>query len=160
MSIQKLWYLRCYKSTTERHKICSILYCRSIIRNTFLRHILGPLPSNWFIKMETVFRAGLLWLTSILPHSWSRLWDIDFPSINHIPQVRWPSVLPRGRQPLQLQWDLQSSSTFRISYPRFLRAHSTCCISQSCLCDPMDWSPPGSSVHGNSPGKVSCHALL
>ena len=31
------------------------------------------------------------------------------------------------------------------------------------LCDPMDCSLPGSSVHGNSPGKnfgVGCHALL
>ena len=31
------------------------------------------------------------------------------------------------------------------------------------LCDPMDCSPPGSSVHGNSPVKntgVGCHALL
>ena len=31
------------------------------------------------------------------------------------------------------------------------------------LCDSMDYSPPGSSVHGNSPGKnpgVACHALL
>ena len=38
-------------------------------------------------------------------------------------------------------------------------------LSQSCLtlCDPMDSSPPGSSVHGYSPGKntgVSCYALL
>ena len=36
---------------------------------------------------------------------------------------------------------------------------------QSCpsLCDPMDCGPPGSSVHGDSPGKntgVGCHALL
>ena len=36
---------------------------------------------------------------------------------------------------------------------------------QSCptLCDPMDCSPPDSSVHGDSPGKntgVACHALL
>ena len=36
---------------------------------------------------------------------------------------------------------------------------------QSCLtlCDPMDYNPPGSSVHGDSPGKntgVGCHALL
>ena len=36
---------------------------------------------------------------------------------------------------------------------------------QSCptFCDPMDCSPPGSSVHGDSPGKnarVGCHALL
>ena len=30
-----------------------------------------------------------------------------------------------------------------------------CLVSQLCptLCDPMDCSPPGSSVHGDSPGK-------
>ena len=38
-------------------------------------------------------------------------------------------------------------------------------VTQSCptLCDPMDCSSPGSSVHGDSLGKntgVSCHALL
>ena len=40
-----------------------------------------------------------------------------------------------------------------------------CLVAQSCLtlCDPMDCSPPGSSVCGDSPGKktgVGCHALL
>ena len=40
-----------------------------------------------------------------------------------------------------------------------------CLVTQPCptLCDPMDCSPPGSSVHEDSPGKntgVSCHALL
>ena len=40
-----------------------------------------------------------------------------------------------------------------------------CLVAQSCLIlsDPMDCSPPGSSVHGDSPGKntgVGCHALL
>ena len=40
-----------------------------------------------------------------------------------------------------------------------------CLVAQSCLtlCDPMDFSPPGSSVHGDSPGKntrMGCHALL
>ena len=40
-----------------------------------------------------------------------------------------------------------------------------CLVTQSCLilCDPMDCSPPSSSVHGDSPGKntgVGCHALL
>ena len=42
-----------------------------------------------------------------------------------------------------------------------------CCAKslQSCpaLCDAMNCSPPGSSVHGDSPGKstgVGCHALL
>ena len=40
-----------------------------------------------------------------------------------------------------------------------------CSVTQLCLtlCDPMDCSPPGSSVHGDSSGKntgVGCHALL
>ena len=40
-----------------------------------------------------------------------------------------------------------------------------CLVSQSCLtlCDPMDCSPPGSSIHGDSPDKntgVGCHGLL
>ena len=40
-----------------------------------------------------------------------------------------------------------------------------CLVTQSCptRCNPMDSSPPGSSVHGDSPGKntgVCCHALL
>ena len=33
----------------------------------------------------------------------------------------------------------------------------------STLCDPMDCSPPGSSLHRDSPGKntgVDCHSLL
>ena len=38
-------------------------------------------------------------------------------------------------------------------------------VAQSCLTlwDPIDYSPPGSSVHGDSPGKsteLNCHALL
>ena len=40
-----------------------------------------------------------------------------------------------------------------------------CLVAQSCptLCDLVDCSPPGSFVHGDSPGKntgVDCHALL
>ena len=45
-------------------------------------------------------------------------------------------------------------------------SHISLCLgarSYPTLCDPMDCSPPGSSVHGDSPGKntaVGCHALL
>ena len=44
--------------------------------------------------------------------------------------------------------------------------HYLCVLSHSVmlqLCDPMDFSPPGSSVHGDSPGKnteMDCHFLL
>ena len=50
--------------------------------------------------------------------------------------------------------------------PLKTRNKSTICLvskSSATLCDPMDCSPPGSSVRGDSPGKnteVSCHALL
>ena len=51
-------------------------------------------------------------------------------------------------------------------HERFLSSPSSLClVIQSCpiLCDPVDCSPPGSSVHGDSPGKntgVGCYALL
>ena len=43
--------------------------------------------------------------------------------------------------------------------------HMSAQLLQSCptLCNPMDCSPPGSSIHRDSPGKntgVGCHALL
>ena len=47
-----------------------------------------------------------------------------------------------------------------------MEAYTLCCVlAQSCstLCNPMDCSLPGSSVHGDPPGKnpgVGCHALL
>ena len=46
-----------------------------------------------------------------------------------------------------------------------LNKYYVCLVSQSCLilCDPLDYSPPGTSVCGDSPGKntgVGCHALL
>ena len=49
--------------------------------------------------------------------------------------------------------------------PVSVRNHVRAKLLQSCptLCDPVDCSPPGSSVHGDSPGNstgVGCHALL
>ena len=40
-----------------------------------------------------------------------------------------------------------------------------CLVTQLCpiLCNPINCSPPGSTVHGDSPGKntsMDCHALL
>ena len=53
-----------------------------------------------------------------------------------------------------------------ILYPRRLLFRFCCCLvpkSWPTLCDPTDYSLPGSSVHGNLPGKntgVDCHFLL
>ena len=54
----------------------------------------------------------------------------------------------------------------RLSFPCYLFLSPVLClVAQSCLtlCDPIDCSPLGSSVHQDSPGKntgVGCHVLL
>ena len=52
-------------------------------------------------------------------------------------------------------------------YKKIVYIYDCLCCSQSLshvrLCDPMDCSLPGSSIHGNSPGKntgVGCHAFF
>ena len=65
----------------------------------------------------------------------------------------------------------QKAEAFRVSIyrwmdkPNVVYKDNECLVAQwfQTLCDPMDCSPPGSSVHGHSPGNniaVSCHALL
>ena len=49
--------------------------------------------------------------------------------------------------------------------PLFSHLPVLCLVAQSCrtVCDPMAYSPPSSSVHGDSTGKntgADCHALL
>ena len=72
--------------------------------------------------------------------------------------------------------ELQSMGSQRVghdysnlSYTHYKIYNGTCiavlCLviqSRPTLCDPLDYSPPGFSVHGDSPGKntgVGCHAL-
>ena len=69
---------------------------------------------------------------------------------------------------LQLTDEMQNSllnSIFRkpVSLLQDVCVHAKSLRSCSTLCDPMDCSLPGSSVHGDSPGKntgLGCHALL
>jgi len=60
---------------------------------------------------------------------------------------------------------VSSGSAMSGHHRLFQRRVMLCLVAQLCLtlCDPMNCSPPGSSVHGDSPGKnigVGCHALL
>ena len=58
------------------------------------------------------------------------------------------------------------SVEFSQLYPHVPTFPARCCaqsLSRAHLCVPMGGSPPGSSVHGDSPGKntgAGCHALL
>ena len=71
------------------------------------------------------------------------------------------SAFPYGQQ-FCLGVSLNSHFTSEL---RFLRVTVLCLVAQSCLtlCDPMDCSLLGFSVHGASLGKntgMACHALL
>ena len=80
------------------------------------------------------------------------------------------SVRPHRRQPTRLPrpWASPGKNTgvgchFLFQCTKVKSEKSE--VAQSCLTpsDPMDCSPPGSSVHGNFPGKgtgVGCHCLL
>ena len=67
--------------------------------------------------------------------------------------------------PLFLQQSLSITISIASIEITFLNKCMLCLVAQSCptLCDPMDCSLTGSSVHGDSPGKhsgVSRHSLL
>ena len=86
----------------------------------------------------------------------------DLPRITHLLHSRgrisktYHVCPPLDRQPTLISSCIQ---------PLPILAVCVCLVAQSCLtlCDPMDCGPPGSSVHGHSPGQntgVGCHALL
>ena len=58
-----------------------------------------------------------------------------------------------------------TSTTWEVLNPHECTKKLLCLVAQLCLtlCDPFDYSPPGSSLHGDSPGKntgMGCYALL
>ena len=61
----------------------------------------------------------------------------------------------------ELSWNLSEGKRGRKTSGKGMRAKLL--QSYLTLCNPMDCSPPGSSVHEDSPGKnigLGCHALL
>ena len=101
--------------------------------------------------------------------------------VYHVPQLGWWMKRCKQDQPEALERtglfsEKASSKYFRFCGPppllQLLNSSLVTCacymrtkLRQSCptLCDSMDCSPPGSSVHGDSPGEnsdVGCHALL
>ena len=75
------------------------------------------------------------------------------------------AIIPRYLSGLSQQYVNNSIELTHWFRELLLTCSVLCLVTQSCpaLCDPMDCSPPGSSVHGGSPGKstgVVCHALL
>ena len=112
-------------------------------------------------KPDSIFPAGF----SLVTLSAWPLPILIFPSALHLPER--PSHL---HCVLSLCW-VDSSFSLVGSVAGLGRGECACMLIhlvtsvQSCptLCDSMDYSPPGSSVHGDAPGKnteVDYHALL
>ena len=99
-------------------------------------------------------------LLLLFGHTYFRKDDsIKRVSNSDIPQTDFSSVQSLSRVRLFM-------TAWTTELPGKLPASSVLClVTQSCLtfCDPRTFCPPGSSVHGDSPGKntgVSCHAFL
>ena len=81
------------------------------------------------------------------------LWDLPYPGIDPM-------------SPGSPAWQMDSLPlSHQGCYVQDIMNAVLCLVAQFCqtLCDPMGCSSPGSSVHGDSPGKntgVGCHALL
>ena len=85
-----------------------------------------------------------------------------FPSPGDLPD---PGIEPESPASPALAGGVFATGPPRKLHKGYKPRSDLCLVTQSCpaLCDPMDCSPPGSSVHGDSPGKntrMSCHVLL
>ena len=84
----------------------------------------------------------------------------DIPAV----QGTFKSLLQHHSSKVSIFW-CSAFFMVQLSHPYTTTGKTMCLIAQSCLtlCDPVNSSPPGSSVHGDFPGKttgVGCHALL
>ena len=111
------------------------------------------------ICLPTIISVSLLFIC----HMEARLffiWIIFFPSKNHLLAS---SHTPNSAKASNGLHDLWSSLSPTLCLFNGLCA--LCLVAQSCptLCDPLNYRPPCSFVHGDSPGKntgAGCHALL
>ena len=149
-----------------------------------MHFLLSHLPSSiqGHPRQSGTSPRALVWLLVLFP-SWvkspiSRCWHGDtaqalfqnrlkFISQIHLTPEADVALDPSPTEEVRSrEWNFPLFLTFwRTNHLKLTSAHVLCLVCQSCLtlCDAMDCSPPGSSVHGDSPGKsarVGCHALL
>ena len=100
------------------------------------------------------------------------LWCFDRDWITIVYYRGWYGNPNHGKSSIPWKWNLchtlylQSLEGFTVQiFTSWVNYSVLCLVAQSCptICDAMDSSPPGSSVHGDSPGKntgVGGHAFL
>ena len=131
----------------------------------------------WYISSNSTFSCNVMTFLCFLgalsesleiPWCYLRLTSIALNTMKMIRELQghlllWYIIYWRDKL-LTWRW-LASHSVSGYSLECTLIATGVCVHTQSCLtlCDPMDYSPPGSSLHGIFPGKntrVGCHFLL
>ena len=85
-------------------------------------------------------------------------------SLHHLTCYRLQTWVLLNTYPIKYTFSLKHEGKNRGESDSYEQA-VLCLVTKLCptLCDPMDCSPQGSSVHGDSPGKntgAGCHALL
>ena len=129
------------------------IYLLSSMKNSFKKYILQPalLPMFFFFFLNIPGWFGLLLSINL---KITLTFFIGSGTLDGIQCLlcKWT---------MSIHLSLPSPHTITL----LLSTVPVCLVSQSCLtlCDPMDYSPSGSSVHRDSPGKnngVGCHALL
>ena len=125
-------------------------------------------------EVINVFVGGLFNLVTSFQDSKWMLWSKELREDHSLCLMGWESLLREGAWLAQADEDCHlqegegTETASQSSFANFLvlylvawkKVKLKLCPS---LCDPMDCSPPGSSVHGDSPSKntgVGCHALL
>ena len=131
-----------------------------------------PDAKNWLIRKDPDAGKDWSWEKKRTTENEAVGWHdrLDGHKCGQAPGVGWWTGRPGVLQSMGLQrvghnWATELNWTERLVLDRDFVENAMCLVTQSCptLCDPMDCSPPGCSVHGDSPGKdtgVSCHALL
>ena len=121
-------------------------------------------------------QRALIYLLPLHPHSltcnWYPLpeWDICHNDEPTSSSLKVYMRVPSWSHTLCRFWQMGKNASLPLWYTDNFAVLKTLCaalclVVQSCpaLCDPMDCSPPGFSVRGDSPGKntgVGCHAFL
>ena len=108
------------------------------------------------------------WSTNVLRWKWPLPTAKSRQNILHWPAAHGPcSQLPQGPGQgwCQMRSMVRKQTGLLILTAEKHTCAALCLVAQSCLtlCDPMDHSPPGSSVPGDSLSKnteVGCHAIL
>ena len=108
----------------------------------------------------SIFSSIRVFSNELIPHiRWPQYWSFSF-SIS--PSSEYSELIS-----FRMDWfDLLAvHGTLKslLQHSAFFIGHLVCACGPSCLtlCDPVDCSPPGSSVHGTLQGEYrSCHFLL